>query len=167
LKHGPSRTIGALVVACAASCALPAHAAAIYRWVDASGRTHVSDVVPEAYRKSAVRTDSAGAEIPAEQRKEAEQAAARSRALAEAIAVRRQGVDAPPPRATASPPTASKRPAEGVTDATSCERWRELYRESMACFAPFRTANGSTKAEGFEQCNPVPSPEARCGPLSD
>ena len=74
--------------------ALSAQAAVIYRWVDEDGRTHVSDVVPEKYRKSATRVDSSRSEIPTEQRKQAEQAAAKNKALAEEAASRRQRTQA-------------------------------------------------------------------------
>jgi hypothetical protein len=36
-----------------------AYAAVIYRWVDESGRTRVSDVVPDKYRRSAEALDCA------------------------------------------------------------------------------------------------------------
>jgi len=147
--------------------ALSAQAAVIYRWVDEDGRTHVSDVVPEKYRKSATRIDSSRSEIPTEQRKQAEQAAAKNKALAEEAASRRQRTQAIQPSTAPSQPSAAKRPARGVTDATDCETWRSLYRESMECFAPFRTTNGATKAEAFEKCNPIPSPELKCGPVTD
>jgi len=147
--------------------ALSAQGAVIYRWVDETGRTHVSDVVPEKYRKSATRIDSSSSEVSVEQRQQAERAAAKNRALAEEAATRRQGTPAVPPSNTASQAAASKRPAQSVTDSTDCQTWRRLYRESTECFAPFRTTNGATKAEAFDKCNPIPSPELKCGPVSD
>jgi len=139
----------------------------IYRWVDETGRTHVSDVVPEKYRKSATRIDSSSSEISPEQRQQAERAAAKNKALAEEAATRRQSASAVQPSTTATRPAASKRPAQGVTEATDCETWRRLYKESMECFGPFRTTTGATKAEAFDQCNPIPSPELKCGPISE
>lgn len=38
------------------------------------------------------------------------------------------------------------------------EKWRE-YRESQACFAPYRLANGGVKAEAFKYCKEVKQPE--------
>lgn len=54
-----------------------------------------------------------------------------------------------------------------MTDDTDCETWRRLYRESEDCFGPYRTTRGGTKAEAFEKCNPIPSPELKCGPVRE
>jgi hypothetical protein len=161
-----SQALRGFLVGFALLFALSAQAVVIYRWVDENGRTHVSDVVPEKYRKSATRIDSSRSEISPEQRQQAERAAARNKALAEEAVARRQSTPAIQPSA-ASRPSASKRPAQQVTDSTDCETWRSLYRESMECFAPFRTTNGATKAEAFEKCNPIPSPELKCGPVRE
>lgn len=162
-----SQTLRVLLVGSALLLALSAEAAVIYRWVDENGRTHVSDVVPERYRKSAIRIDSSRSEVSPEQRQQAERAAAKERALAEETAKRRQGTQAIRPAASASRPATAKRPAQGVTDSTDCETWLALYRESMECFGPFRTTKGATKVEAFEKCNPIPSPELKCGPVRE
>ena len=157
------QTLRRLLVCIALLFALSAQSAVIYRWVDEQGRTQVSDVVPEKYRKSAVRIDSSGSDVSPEQRQQAERAAAKNKALAEDTTARRQSAQAIPPPSTASQAAALKRPAQGVTDATDCDTWRRLFRESEACFGPFRTRNGATKAEAFEKCNQIPSPELKCG----
>jgi len=148
-------------------CALSAHAAVIYRWVDESGRTHVSDVVPEKYKNSATRIDSSESAVSPERKRQAEEAAARTKALAEEADRRRQigQASAPASAAASAPATTTKRPAQGVTDDTDCDTWRRLYRESEDCFGPYRTTRGGTKAEAFEKCNPIPSPELKCGPI--
>lgn len=61
----------------------------------------------------------------------------------------------------------TKRPAELVTETTSCPTWWRLYDESGECFGPYRTARGATKAEAFDVCNVVLSPEPKCGPRSN
>jgi Domain of unknown function (DUF4124) len=142
-----------------------AHAAAIYRWVDENGRTHVADVVPEKYRATATRIDSGQYEVSPAQRKEAEARAARDKALAASQAAARRSPAASAPAAKASTPTSARRPAQGVTEATDCDTWRRLYRESEDCFAPYRSTRGGIKPEAFEACNPIPSPELKCGPL--
>lgn len=144
--------------------ALSAQATVIYRWVDDNGRTHVSDVVPEKYRKSATRIDSSESAVSPERKRQAEEAAARIKALADERARSHQDrpASAPAPAAASAP---TKRPAQSVTDDTDCETWRRLYRESEDCFGPYRTTRGGTKAEAFEKCNPIPSPELKCGPL--
>ena len=162
-----SRVLSSLLVGFGFLIALSAQGAVIYRWVDENGRTHVSDVVPEKYRKSATRIDSSSSEVSSEQRQQAERAAAKNKALAEEATTRRQSAPAIQPSTAASQPATSKRPAQGVTASTDCETWRRLYRESMECFGPFRTTTGATEAKAFEKCNPIPSPELKCGPISD
>ena len=156
-----------LLVCIALLFALPAQCAVIYRWVDEQGRTQVSDVVPEKYRKSAIRIDSSRSEVSPEQRQQAERAAAKNKALAEEATTRRQSAHVVQPPIAASQAAASRRPAQGVTDATDCATWRRLYRESEECFGPFRTTRGATKTEAFEKCNQIPNPELKCGPVRE
>lgn len=147
-----------------ATVAQPAHATDMYRWVDEAGRTHVSDVVPERYKKSAKRMDSKQWDVTPAQREEADRAAVKQKAAADDAASQRATRPAAPPAPAASEPAPPKRPAQSVTDSTDCTTWRRLYEESMACFGPYRTATGGTKAEAFERCNPIPSPDLKCGP---
>jgi Domain of unknown function (DUF4124) len=156
-----------LLAGAALLCALSAHAAVIYRWVDENGRTHVSDVVPEKYRKSATRIDSSESTVSPERKRQAEEAAARTKALADEADRRRQAAQASAPASAAASAAGAttKRPAQGVTDDTDCDTWRRLYRESEECFGPYRNTRGGIKVEAFEKCNPIPSPELKCGPL--
>jgi hypothetical protein len=166
--HSLTRLLGGAALLCALLCALSAQAAVIYRWVDENGRTHVSDVVPPKYMKSATRIDSGESAVSPERKQQAEEAAARAKAFADEAARRRQSAQASAPAtATASAPSTAKRPAQSVTDDTDCETWRRLYRESQDCFGPYRTTRGGTKAEAFEKCNPVASPELKCGPVRE
>jgi Domain of unknown function (DUF4124) len=158
------------LVASALWVSLAAQAAVIYRWVDERGRTHLSDVVPEKYQKSATRIDTGESAVSPERKRQADEAAARDKAFADEATKRRQSAQAAPPAAAASaaaPATPAKRPAQGVTDATDCATWWRLYRESEACFGPYRSVGGGTKPEAFEKCNPIPSPEPKCGPVRE
>ena len=143
-----------------------ARSMSICRWVDENGRTQMSDVVPDKYKKAAICSDSQKYELSPEQEREAQ------RRAAEAQRRTRHEMAAPPTEAASSPPgTASlpsaKRPTEVITDATDCQtRWR-IYDESAECFGPYRTARGATKQEGFDKCNVIPSPEMKCGPRSN
>ncbi len=153
-----------LVLFASSACATP-----LCRWVDSSGRTHFAAVVPEKYSKHAVCTDSQHHELLAEQREAAEAKAADEKARARRAAARppagAASSAAPPVKAVSQ--AAAKRPAEIVTDATDCATAWRLYDESVACFGPYRTTRGATKAEGFDRCNVVMSPEPRCGPRRD
>jgi hypothetical protein len=136
------------------------------RWVDESGRTQISDVVPERYRKAATCTDSQAYELTPEQRREAERRAAELKARAQRQAAATpdaQASGASAPAAAASRPQA-KRPARTVDDSTDCATWWRIFDESAECFGPFRTTRGAVKPEAFEHCNVVPSPELKCGP---
>ena len=66
------------IAALGAVFSLPLHAADVFRWVDENGRTQISDMVPEKYRKSAVKIDSYRYELSAEQRAEVDARAAAS-----------------------------------------------------------------------------------------
>ena len=145
-----------------------ARSMSICRWVDENGRTQMSDVVPDKYKKSASCSDSQKYELSPEQEREAQ------RRAAEAQKRTRYEMAAPPTEAASSPPAprqaslpSAKRPTEVITDATDCPtRWR-LYDESAECFGPYRTVRGATKQEGFDKCNVIPSPEMKCGPRSN
>ena len=134
---------------------LPAGAADIYRWVDENGKVHMSDVVPEKYRKSAKRMDTGSSEVSPENRAAAEARAAadRERAKASAAAAKRQAILHPEPIA------APKRPAED-----ECDKAHRLYKQSVDCFAPFMTTRGTVREEAFNFCTSLPDPSPRCGP---
>jgi hypothetical protein len=133
----------------------PAAAADIYRWVDEDGKVHISDVVPEKYRASAKRIDTGPSEVSPENRAAAEARAAadRERAKASAAAAQQRAIQHPDPIAAPKPPPE-----------TDCERAHRLYKESIDCFAPFVTTQGSVKAEAFNFCTSLPDPSPRCGP---
>ena len=162
----PVRLRDTLVAGLILAGALACHGAVFYRWVDENGRTHVSDVVPEKYKKSATRIESGQYEVPPERKQQAQEQAAREKAFAEEAAKRRESAPVPASAPSASKPTAPKRPAQGVTASTDCETWRRLYRESIECFDPYRTARG-VKPEAFEKCTEIPDPKPKCGPLSE
>ncbi len=150
------------LLTCGALLLSPLYAADIYRWVDENGRTQFSDVVPEKYKKSAKRMESRPREISAEQRREAEDRAAKERALAEEAAQKRTRVA---PDKPAKPGSASgNKPSSASNDGTDCATLYRLYRESIDCFAPYVTANGTTKAEAFQKCKAVADPSRKCGP---
>lgn len=151
----------ALVFTTSMSQAVP-----LCRWVDEQGRTHISDVVPPAYKKSATCTDSAQYDLSPQQRREAEQrsAAQRARKAPEAGPPSAPPASAPPAADSAASQPAGKRPAESVTDQTDCDTWWRLFDESAECFDPYRTMRGGLKPEAFDHCNVIPSPETKCGP---
>jgi hypothetical protein len=143
-------------------------ATSLCRWVDQSGRTQIAEVVPEKYRKVAVCTDSQKYELSAEQRRAAEQRVADDKERARMAAANPpsdRASNARGPAQAASKPGA-KRPTEVVTADTDCTTWWRIYDESVECFGPFRTTRGATKAEGFDRCKVVASPEPKCGPRS-
>ena len=139
-----------------AALSFAAHAADIYRWVDENGRTHLADVVPDKYKATAVRVDSAQFEITPEQRREAQARVDREKAtLAEqARASVPQGGTAPAGIGNASPASAP---------GSDCEALQRRYRESQECFAPFHNANGSLKVEANKVCKAVENPTVKCG----
>ena len=146
-----------LAVVLILSCS-PAAAVDIYRWVDENGKVHVSDVVPERYKKTAKRIDSTQFEASEADRRAAEDRAAADRARESASAAK--GVAA----AATAPPPSQQAAKPKLASESECEAAHRQYKESMDCFAPFINDNGKTRAEAFAKCTSVPDPSQRCGP---
>jgi len=138
----------------------PATARTIYWWVDAQGRTHLADSVPDRYRASARRIESGAYELSDAQRAAAQARAARDRAALRSAPA--PGAAVAPVPAAPAPLVARSRPRIGEGE---CDRlWREFF-ESQACYAPFRTSNFGIKAEAVDYCGePLLNPSLRCGP---
>ncbi len=150
------------LLACSIMLISPLYAADIYRWVDENGRTQFSDVVPEKYKKSAIKMNTRQAEPSAEQRKGAEDRAAQESAQAAESAQRKARADVGKAAKPVSAATPARKP---VVDAnTDCATLFRLYRESLDCFAPYIMANGTTRAEAFDKCTAIPDPAPKCGP---
>ncbi len=139
-------------------CALlsmAAGAADLYRWVDESGHTHVSDIVPARYQDAATKVDTSSSEISESRRQEALARAAREKQLVEES---EKAAPAAPP-----PPVRAEKPAVPDSGETECDRLIRAYRESQECFAPFKRRRGGTRPEAYRYCTPVQSPYAQCG----
>ena len=164
LVDGGSMTLPCALLACGILLSFPLHAADIYRWVDENGQTQISDIVPEKYKKSATRIDSRQFELSAEQRREADARAAETtqrKARADEVEAA-NSASAAAVAASAASATAGSGPRRATKQGTDCATLRRLYRESLACFAPYVTAVGATKAEAFEKCTPVLEPVTKC-----
>lgn len=122
------------------------HAADIYRWVDETGRTHMSDTVPEQYRKSATRTDARKFEVSDEQRREAEARAERDRAKVRASEEARSRSLEP---GQAAPAAGAPKPAASA--AGDCAEQYRRYRESLDCFAPYVIGERRHEGRGLQQ----------------
>lgn len=149
----------------------PVMADEIYRWVDESGRTHVSDVVPPHYKNRAVLVDTAPSQISPKERQAAQVRAEQERRLLEqrqrdaALASESRLGATAPARAGAMAP-----PLQSLSDPVCAEKWR-AYRESQECFAPFmraaRTRHGHTRPahlseDAYRYCRPVADPSSEC-----
>lgn len=141
-----------LVLMLLASAALSANAATIYRWVDDKGKVHYGDVVPDKYKnKASNKADLKDVQPTSDAAQEAQARDAREKARA--IFNRKPAAD--------DKANAAENASSGNAQETPCQaQWRK-YRESQACFGPYRTATGGIKAEAFQVCTEVPEP-ARC-----
>lgn len=149
------------LLACSIILFSPLYAADIYRWVDENGQTQFSDVVPEKYKKSATRIGSRQHNPGVEQQREAEARAAQEKARAAEAVQRKARADTD--EAANSADAARSRPRSAADESTDCATLHRLYRESLECFAPYVTANGTTKVEAFEKCIAVLDPAPKCG----
>lgn len=129
-------------------------AAGIFKWVDEKGQVHYSESVPEKYKRSATKIEREDTEPTEAQRQEAAARAAKDKENAESMATRKAKSERP---RTDSPPLPK---TAGVDDkASRCEAEKRKYRQSEACFAPYRTANGGIKDEAFQHCVAAREPE--------
>lgn len=153
-----------------ANSAVPA--SEIYRWVDESGHTHVSDVVPPSYKERAVPVDTAPSQVSPEQRQAAQARAEQERRLLEQRQ-REASSSSSQPRLDSTVPSragAMAPPLQSLSDPVCTEKWR-TYRESQECFAPFmrgaRTRHGHRRQahlseEAYRYCTPVADPSSEC-----
>jgi hypothetical protein len=155
--------VSVLSVVLILSCS-PAAAVDIYRWVDENGKSHVSDVVPERYKKTAKRIDSTQFEVSDADRRAAEDRAAEDRAASDHARKNSSAAKGAVAAAAAPPPSQRQAVKPKLPSETDCEAAHRQYRESINCFAPYINGNGSTRAEAFEKCTSVPDPSPRCGP---
>lgn len=126
--------------------ALPARAD-IYKWVDESGRTHFGEEPPAKYMKKATAlTPQPTNTIPGDKLRG--NSPARS-SDAEAGAESSHS-EAPPPPDTG-------KPADTPLD---CQGQWQKFRDSQACFARYRNANGSLRVEAKDNCENMEQPPA-------
>ncbi|MBT9613479.1 MAG: DUF4124 domain-containing protein [Burkholderiales bacterium] len=131
------------------------HSADMFKWVDEKGRIHYGESVPEQYKRSATHFEEKGAEpIDAKSQKAAASLAKDSAAPAKSK-VRRQAKSNKPHSKSPALPVSSGSQDKG----SSCEAEKRKYRESEACFAPYRNATGGIKAEAFKHCVEVKEPQ--------
>lgn len=118
---------------------LPAQAE-IFKWVDENGRTHFGEVVPDKYRKTATSMSPQptntiqGSALRGTSRATGDEGSASS--------------------------DAGERPTAPVAQsaAEQCRARQERYRQSQECFARYRNANGSLRADAAQNCEDIPQP---------
>lgn len=127
-----------------------AHAGEIYKWTDENGKVHFSDVKPASPKDQAQPVEMKVHRPSEPERREAQARADREKSLL-------KGPEKEPAPAAAG--SLATKPV--APDDSSCEaQWRK-YNESSACFESFRQANGSVRAEAYQKCAEVKTPE-RC-----
>lgn len=133
----------------------------IYRWVDDSGRVHISDTVPEQYKSSAKRYDARQFERTEEQKRRAEINRQRAADVLRSAPVRPALTN---PDA-ANPGTASLPQNQPALDPATadCDALHQQFKEAQECFTPFRTRDGIRGGEAFQKCQDIPPPPSRCG----
>ena len=153
------RTRATLVMALLALAAT-ADAATIYRWVDETGRIHLSDSVPDQYKARATAIDSRQFDIAPAEAAQARARAARDKAQAVAGAT-------PSPSNPSGAMSGNAAPRTALTDAEfaqlDCNTQWKLYRESLECFAPYiQRVPWTAPPEAFQMCTVLKDPSARC-----
>jgi hypothetical protein len=131
------------------------YATDIYRWVDESGKTQMSDRVPEQYRAVAKRINTSRFELSEGQRQEAEIRAAKEKSLM----LSKQVAEAP-----VSLSKDTSKSADPSQSSDCAQKWDEYY-SSQNCLGPYvvTTPYGSKiSPEGFAACPVVDSPYKSC-----
>jgi len=134
-------------------------AATIYRWVDEAGVTHVSDKVPEKFKRSAKVIDSRGYELSERERRTAADEANR---LVQAAA---KPAPAPvPASAPAAAGGAGRVPAPKPVAGDECEVLWRTYYNAVACWdqGP-KTRWGNPNMAFSRNCPDVVDPSSKCG----
>ena len=156
--------IASFVLLMAIAASTVASAADIYRWVDASGRTHIADTVPAPYKDVATKLDTSASKVSEERR-----AAAVERAEKIKQAAKNSSTPPTSPQdGTARTggfslgPTEDSAAQKNNGDDSECARLRREYDASQACFAQYATQTG-VKGEAYDHCKSVPDPTPRCG----
>jgi hypothetical protein len=150
------RTIVSLLIS--GSISLHVYGAEIFRWVDGDGRVNYGDSVPEQYKQGAKKTDQNYAKPTSAQRQEAEARAANEKTKADSRSTHRDSSNIPQAGSLSS-----SKATQASNIRKSCEEEWKRYLASDACFAPYRNANGSIRAEAFKHCVEVKQPP-RCDP---
>lgn len=123
-----------------------------FKWIDKEGHIHYGDRKPPEVEKAQTIQTYGPTEV---QIREAISRNARLKAkLAESASGSRKSI----PAKASIPSPAPTKPSFDRQSA-ECQARKRAYEKSMACFAPFMNANGSVKAEAFEQCTDIPQPE--------
>ncbi len=135
-----------------ASMSAGTYAADVYKWIDDKGRTQYGESVPAKFKKSATKVDVTIPEPTEAQRQEAAARAVNDKAAAESLPAN----SAKPAKPRSAPPP----PAVASADARTkqCEADWKKYRESEACFAPYKSKAGSISPEAFQHCVEVKEP---------
>jgi hypothetical protein len=144
-----------LLLAAFATTSGTAWAGDVYKWVDENGRTQYGESVPPTYRKIATKVNVDAPEPTAAQRREAEARAASDQARAKSTAAKPATPKAKTPK---NPRTEPPPVNEADAAARQCEAERKKYRESVACFAPYRSNAGTINPEAFQHCVEVKEP---------
>lgn len=136
--------------------------AQMYKWVDEQGKVHFGDSVPLKYQQQADAINSFSAPTE-EQKREARQAAERTKALSQDYDFRKQEerVRAEVHKAVGiqGDENSDKNKEKKVPAKKGCAAKLKQFHESARCFNNFRNANGSLKAGAYEKCKDVSRPD--------
>ncbi|MGH8493982.1 MAG: DUF4124 domain-containing protein [Moraxellaceae bacterium] len=128
-------------------------AGVIYQWVDDTGRTQISDVVPAKYQSSAKQLGSTNTAQPMQSQEEAQQARERTRAAGNTAATSRRQNNMPAEHGSST---------NEADTAGDCAALQRAYQESLICFGRYRGADNSMDPHAFNVCKEAPDPSSRC-----
>jgi Domain of unknown function (DUF4124) len=139
---------------CAMCLSAPLLAGDAYRWVDDAGLTQISDVVPEKYKRSAIRIGDGQAHVSEDQQAlnhKPSNTTAQSSVPKATSSVTSQGVI-----------THALNTATSSSNELSCEQLMREYQASKNCFATYGLLNGAIRAEAYTHCTMRLDPSYKC-----
>ena len=126
--------------------------AAMYKWVDDSGRTIYGDSVPEKYRAGAEIVEIKENVVPASKTQTLPKAEDETGAILENTKEKKE-----PKVLEMTPP--KDLPTSQLKAEDECELKMQEFREAQECFVPYRNVRGGIDEEGVKRCPNVQQPD--------
>lgn len=136
-----------------------AYGGEIYKWKDKDGKTHFGDSPFQAKIQNSEKVKLKGADVTTEQRREAEEIAAKNRVPATDKPIVRQ--DAASAVSAVDIPASQDISPSQKKNKECQEAWRQ-FKESQECFGKYVLDGGGINGVAFQHCTDMREPTEFC-----